>query len=260
MAYRCAVIGNPIAHSKSPQIQAQLAKRFGIDLQYERILAAPETFATTVHTFFANGGRGLNITLPFKESAFQLATQHTAYAQAAGAVNTLWIQDGELWADNTDGRGLVRALNQTHKLRLKDAHILLLGAGGAARGILLPLLEAQVASIDLLNRTHSKAQALALEYDERVQAIETPKKAYDIILNATSAGIEDKDITLDPICLHSTSFCYDLMYGKETPFMRWAAQHGCQHIADGYTMLENQAWYAFHIWFGALISKDKTTI
>lgn len=258
MTYRCAVIGNPIAHSQSPRIQGELARRYGVDLQYDRMLAEPDTFAATVAAFFHSGGRGLNITLPFKETAFALAARRSRYAETAAAANTLWMQDGELWADNTDGRGLVRALTEVHGQSLNGAQILLLGAGGAARGVILPLLEAGAARIDILNRTAAKARALAAQYEAGVSAVEVPAQAYDLIINATSSGLGDAGFSLDPLCLGGGSFCYEMMYGRETPFMRWARQHGCTRIADGYSMLENQAWFSFHIWFGHLIAQDNT--
>lgn len=257
MTFRCAVIGNPIAHSQSPRIHAAFAAEHGIDLQYDKILAESENFAAVVQDFFAQGGRGLNITLPFKETAFALAQRLSPYAQTAGAVNTLWLENGELCGDNTDGRGLVRALSQQHGIALSGKRLLLLGAGGAARGVILPLLEAEVAQIDILNRTTAKAQALAKAYEQRVQAVEQPHQAYDVIINATSTGLADSAFHLDPNTLHEQTWCYDMMYGKQTPFMQWAAAQGCQQIADGYSMLENQAWLAFQIWFGAELSQEK---
>lgn len=256
MTYRCAVIGNPIVHSQSPQIHAAFAAKQGIALQYDKILATEENFTAVVQGFFAQGGHGLNITLPFKERAYALAQQHSPYARSAGAVNTLWMENGELCGDNTDGRGLVRALSQQHGIDLSGKRLLLLGAGGAARGVILPLLEAQVSQIDILNRSPDKARVLADLYTERVAAVEHPAQGYDLIINATSTGLGDSAFTLSPTTLHEQTLCYDMMYGKQTPFMQWAAAQGCMQIADGYSMLENQAWLAFHIWFGTIIKKD----
>lgn len=256
MTYRCAVIGNPIVHSQSPQIHAAFAAKQGIDLQYDKILATEENFTAIVQDFFAQGGHGLNITLPFKERAYALAQNLSPYARTAGAVNTLWMENGELCGDNTDGRGLVRALSQQHGIDLSGKRLLLLGAGGAARGVILPLLEAQVSQIDILNRSPDKARVLADLYAERVAAVEHPAQGYDLIINATSAGLGDSAFTLSPTTLHEQTLCYDMMYGKQTPFMQWAAAQGCTQIADGYSMLENQAWLAFHIWFGTIIKKD----
>lgn len=253
MTARCAVIGNPIAHSQSPEIHADFAQQRGIALQYDRILAEPETFTAIVKQFFADGGRGLNITVPFKENAFALCQRRTAYAEKAGAVNTLWIQDGALWGDNTDGRGLVHALQTVHHTPLAAKRILLLGAGGAARGVLLPLLESQPACLHISNRTHDKAisliQAIAPN-TAAVQAIAHPTEPYDLIINATSAGLQDTTFSLAPASvLTPQTVCYDMVYGKTTPFMQWAQTHGATAY-DGRSMLEAQAWLSFCIWFG----------
>jgi len=160
MPHHCAVIGNPIAHSRSPEIHAGFATARGIALQYDRILAADEAdFAAIVARFFADGGRGLNITVPYKQTAYRLCDRTTPYAAAAEAVNTLWVENGELHGDNTDGRGLVKAL-QEHGINLAGARILILGAGGAARGVILPLCEAKPAVLHLANRTLANAAAV----------------------------------------------------------------------------------------------------
>ena len=256
MTYRCAVIGNPIAHSQSPDIHAGFAREHGIDLQYTRILAEADTFEHTVKDFFAQGGRGLNITLPFKETAFALATRHTPYAQTARAANTLWMDNGELWADNTDGRGLRLALERDHGLSLAGKRILILGAGGAARGVVLPLAEAHPAAIHLANRTPDKAHDIVAAHHSRTAV---PLAAYpltelshlahyDLILNATSAGLHDDTLALPANLIHAHTFAYDMLYGKDTAFLRWAAAHRLPY-ADGYTMLVNQARLSFQQWF-----------
>ena len=251
MTSRCAVIGNPIAHSRSPDIHAGFAREHGIPLEYTRILAEADTFASIVKDFFAQGGRGLNITLPFKESAFALAARRTPYAQAAGAANTLWMDNGELWADNTDGRGLIRALTHDHQQTLKNKRILLLGAGGAARGALLPLCEAHPAHIHIANRTAAKAQALAASHDN-ISASDLAAlaalPAFDLIINATSAGLHDDTLALPANLIHAHTFAYDMLYGKDTAFLRWAAAHRLPH-ADGHRMLTNQARLSFQQWF-----------
>ncbi|MDO5091148.1 MAG: shikimate dehydrogenase [Cardiobacteriaceae bacterium] len=251
MTYHCAVIGNPISHSKSPEIHARFARDCGIALEYTRILAEADTFASIVKDFFARGGRGLNITLPFKETAFALATRHTPYAQTAKAANTLWMAEGELWADNTDGRGLVRALTHDHHTALQNQRILLLGAGGAARGVVLPLLEARPALLHIANRSAAKAQAIAAEHRHpalQALALDALCDPYDLIINATSAGLSGAALALPDSIYHAKTVAYDMVYGKETPFLAWAqARHLAAH--DGYSMLVNQAWFSFCQWF-----------
>lgn len=253
MTYRCAVIGNPIAHSKSPDIHAGFARARGIALEYTRILAERDNFADIVKDFFAKGGRGLNITLPFKETAFALAECHTPYAQAAGAANTLWMESGQLWADNTDGRGLIRALTHDHRQTFENKRILLLGAGGAARGALLPLIEASPAHLHIANRSADKAQTLAAPYENAeasgLDAL-AALPAFDLIINATSAGLNDGKFDLPASLAHPHTFAYDMLYGKDTAFLQWAQSHTLAH-ADGYTMLVNQARLSFQQWFPA---------
>lgn len=196
MTHHCAVIGNPIAHSCSPEIHAGFAAARGIDLQYDRILARDEAeFAATVVRFFADGGRGLNVTVPFKQTAYRRCDRTTPYAAAAEAVNTLWMENGELHGDNTDGRGLCLAL-QEHGITLKNARILILGAGGAARGVILPLCEANPAVLHLANRTPAKAEAVIASQQPLTTvplaawALTDLARldAYDLIINATSTG------------------------------------------------------------------------
>ena len=256
MPHHCAVIGNPIAHSRSPEIHAGFAAARGIALQYDRILAADEAdFAAIVARFFADGGRGLNITVPYKQTAYRLCNRTTPYAAAAEAVNTLWQENGELCGDNTDGRGLVKAL-QEHGINLAGARILILGAGGAARGVILPLCEAKPAALHLANRTLANAAAVIASqqpltavplaaYSLDDLAALTP---YDLIINATSTGLSDTSLVLPANLAHSASCAYDMQYGKPTPFLAWAA---AQQITahDGYSMLVAQAKLSFHQWF-----------
>lgn len=256
MSYRCAVIGNPIAHSRSPEIHARFAEEAGIELQYDKILSTEETFTDTVKTFFADGGCGLNITVPFKEHAYRLCDDLTPYARLAGAVNTLWMDNGALCGDNTDGRGLVYALTHIHHLTLQQKRVLLIGAGGAARGAMLPLLDANIAQLDIINRTVSKAEALVHAHAELsdipmyAYALDAPlATAYDLIINATSTGLSDTAFTLDPTILHADTVCYEMVYGKTTPFMRWAIENSAEKVFDGYSMLESQARLSFEIWF-----------
>lgn len=254
--YRCAVIGNPIAHSRSPDIHQGFARDHGIALDYQRILAQDEDFEAIVTQFFADGGRGLNITLPFKERAFALASRRSAYAQSAGAANTLWMDKGELCADNTDGRGLRLALERDHAFALAGKRLLILGAGGAARGVVLPLCEAQPACLHIANRSVAKAERIVSEH-QALTAVplaayplsalpELP--AYDLIINATSAGLGDDSLHLPDTLAHAHTLAYDMVYGKDTAFLRWA--HALQLTAhDGYRMLVNQAYFSFQQWF-----------
>lgn len=252
--YRCAVIGNPIAHSRSPAIHAEFARQRGIDLQYDRILAEKDTFPAVVKDFFTSGGRGLNITVPFKAQAFQLCTRYTEYAERAEAVNTLWQENGQLYGDNTDGRGLVEALRLTRHCTINNQRILLIGAGGAARGVLFPLLAEQPAALVIMNRTYTKGAALAQKAaNPAVSCLPygmSTEQPFDIVINATSAGLSKTSFSLPATTLHPESLCYDMVYGKITPFMQWAEKRGCRHIADGYTMLKAQARLSFNQWFG----------
>ena len=256
MTHHCAVIGNPIAHSRSPEIHAGFAAARGIALRYDRILAADEAnLAATVARFFADGGRGLNITVPYKQTAYRLCERTTPYAAAAEAVNTLWMENGQLCGDNTDGRGLCLAL-QEHGIALAGARILILGAGGAARGVILPLCEAKPAALHLANRTLANAAAVIASQ----QPLTTVPLAaysladlaalapYDLIINATSTGLSDTPLVLPANLAHHASRAYDMQYGKSTPFLAWAA---AQQITahDGYSMLVAQARLSFHQWF-----------
>ena len=256
MPHHCAVIGNPIAHSRSPEIHAGFAAARGIALQYDRILAADEAdFAAIVARFFADGGRGLNVTVPYKQTAYRLCARTTPYAAAAEAVNTLWQENGELCGDNTDGRGLVKAL-QEHGINLAGARILILGAGGAARGVILPLCEAKPAALHLANRTLANAAAVIASQQPLTTvplaayslADLAARAPYDLIINATSTGLSDTPLALPANIAHGASRAYDMQYGKSTPFLAWAA---AQQITahDGYSMLVAQARLSFHQWF-----------
>lgn len=260
MSITCAVIGNPIAHSKSPEIHHGFAARYAIDLDYQRILVPEGKLAGIVSRFFADGGRGLNVTVPCKEDAFALCDRLTPYAERAGAVNTLWQENGKLYGDNTDGRGLVRALTHDLQQTLAGKRILLLGAGGAARGVLLPLLEEQPGQLTIANRTLAKAQALATSTDSAVVDVlafdDAPQAAYDVIINATSTGLSDQPFIFSPQALQAHTVCYEMMYGKQTPFMHWAETHSTQSVHDGYSMLVNQAWLSFQRWFGREIEQN----
>ncbi|TXH62864.1 MAG: shikimate dehydrogenase [Burkholderiaceae bacterium] len=265
MSDRYAVVGNPVAHSRSPSIHAQFAAQTGQDLVYERLLAPLDGFVATVEAFRASGGRGLNVTVPFKLEAFAFAQRRTARATMAGAVNTLRFDADGVFGDNTDGIGLVRDITVRLGQGRGDASVLLLGAGGAARGVLQPLLDAGVRALTVANRTVSRAEDLArLAGDARVRAcgFDLPADAqarvraglperFDLIVNATSAGLDDAAPAI-PAALYPTArLCYDMVYGaRPTAFMTAAAAAGCAATADGLGMLVEQAAESFLLWRG----------
>ncbi len=254
MTDRYAVIGNPIAHSKSPQIHAQFAAQTGQNLQYEKLLAPLDGFATTVGQFRAEGGRGLNITVPFKLEAAQYASRLTPAAQQAGAVNTLIFSGAEVLGDNTDGVGLVRDLTRNLQQLLQGRRILLLGAGGAARGVLQPLLDQQPAVLALANRTVEKAQALVALFAGKIQASGFAALAgqqFDVVINATASSLQDEAPPLPAGIYAADALAYDMMYAAQpTAFMRAAQAAGATHVSDGLGMLVEQAAQSFYLWRG----------
>ncbi|WP_148714365.1 shikimate dehydrogenase [Chitinolyticbacter meiyuanensis] len=285
---RYAVFGNPIAHSKSPQIHAAFAAQFGLaDFQYDKLLAPLDGFSSAVHEFVAAGGAGCNVTVPFKEEAFRLAGSLSARAKAAGAVNTLQLlEDGSLFGDNTDGAGLVADLLRHGALEGK--RILLLGAGGAARGTLLPLLAEAPALLVIANRTEAKARVLVDEvvtpwlaatalpvarlpqygvatFDFLVGGVPLELQGgadplhelgahglqFDVVINATSASLGGAVIPLADAVFAPGALAYDMMYGKdETPFLAQARVAGVTTCIDGLGMLVGQAAEAFALWTG----------
>jgi shikimate dehydrogenase len=251
---RYAVIGNPIAHSKSPEIHAAFAAQTGQDLRYERVLAPVDGFASTVADLIGAGFKGANVTLPFKLEAFALAAQLTPRARAAGAVNTMNFVDGVVVGDNTDGIGLVTDIVRNAGVALADRRVLLLGAGGAARGALLPLLEQKPACCVIANRTRARAEQLAQEFAAHgvvsASAFEALQAPFDVIVNATSASLADALPPLAPGVFAADALAYDMMYAKEpTVFLRFAAAHGAR-TCDGLGMLVEQAAEAFFGWRG----------
>ena len=251
-----AVFGNPIQHSKSPSIHQRFAEQLKIEHPYGRVLAPVDAFTETLEAFIAAGGRGANITVPFKEQAFARADELTERAALAGAVNTLKrLDDGRLLGDNTDGVGLVSDLERLALIRPGD-RILLIGAGGAARGVIAPLLELNT-QVTITNRTFAKAQALAAVFSQgSVQALEMEQldgEHFDLLINATSSGING-DIPELPVSLLSPSVrCYDMFYQQGlTPFLAWAVEHGVTEYADGLGMLVGQAAHAVLLWHGVL--------
>jgi shikimate dehydrogenase len=249
MSDRYAVIGNPVAHSKSPWIHAEFARATGADIEYGRIEAPLDGFVQAVERFRAGGGKGLNVTLPFKHAAFRFCERVSERARLAEAVNTIAFDKG--LGDNTDGVGLVRDLSQNLQLELKDRSVVLLGAGGAARGVIGALLEAHIARLVIANRTVSKAKALA----ERFKGASAcgydalGGETFDIVINATSAGLADESPPLPKEILGKGIVAYDMVYGRETPFLAAARRAGAR-ACDGLGMLVEQAAESFFIWRG----------
>ena len=257
MSDRYAVIGNPIAHSRSPLIHAAFARQTGQDIDYGRILGSREDFAGDVRRFVAAGGRGLNVTVPFKEEAFALAEERSDRAQAAEAVNTLIVlPDGRLRGDNTDGIGLVRDLCCNNRFMLEGARVLLLGAGGASRGVLRPLLAERPALVVVANRTPDKAVRLAAAAAgqgpvEGCGFDALPGQRFDLIVNGTAAGLQGDVPAISDGCLADGGWVYDMMYGSEpTAFVRWGQAHGAARALDGLGMLVEQAAESFFLWRG----------
>ncbi|PIT57467.1 shikimate dehydrogenase [Snodgrassella alvi] len=245
------VFGNPIAHSRSPQIHQAFAAQEGRKLIYERRLVPLDGFAKTAREFFATGGTGANVTVPFKHEAFRLADVLTARAEAAKAVNTLFWRDGHLLGDNTDGIGLVRAIEELLSFSLHNKHILLLGAGGAARGVILPLLQQQPASLMIANRSVDKAQALAQEHSVNWCELTQIEPHYDVIINATSGSLHGQELPVPPAVLVRAQLVYDMMYAQKlTPFLLQAQAAGCTKLADGLGMLVAQAAASYELWHG----------
>ena len=252
-----AVFGNPIKHSKSPLIHAAFADQFGHRLEYRAVRVELDGFDRAVRGFFDSGGSGLNVTVPFKTQAYTLAEERSERSLQAGAANFLKLDEqGRISADNTDGLGLVRDMVVNQGWSLKGSRVLLLGAGGAARGVIGPLLEEAPRSLFIANRTVEKALQLAARFadlaDVRggdMQQLEAC--SFDIIINATSVGLSDQELALPPSLLNERSCCYDMVYGAEpTRFMRWAAQHAAWAVADGCGMLVEQAAESYYRWQG----------
>lgn len=248
------VFGNPVAHSKSPVIHAAFARLTGHALRYEARLAPADDFAGSLGAFLAEGGKGCNITVPFKEQAWALAAVRSRRAEKAGAVNTLLSgKDGRLYGDNTDGVGLVRDLVQNAGVLLAGKRVLVLGAGGAVRGVLSPLLAEKPACLVVANRTAGKAEALAALFADEGVIRGTgftglSGQQFDVVINGTSASLQGDLPPLPAEVLAPGAFAYDMMYGAQpTVFLQWAAAHGAD-TRDGLGMLVEQAAEAFFIW------------
>ena len=264
---RYAVIGNPISHSRSPAIHAAFAHQTGQRLTYEALLAPLDSFADAVAQFRVDGGRGLNVTVPFKREAFALADAHSPRAHAAGAVNTLAFGPDGVYGDNTDGVGLVRDLRHNLGCRLEGSRILLLGAGGAARGAMLPLLGAQPASLTLANRSTDKAEALVATFREQRGSIPLDAcgfsalagREFDVVINATAASLANEAPPLPPGVFAPGALAYDMMYRRgDTPFLAVARRNGAARVADGLGMLVEQAAESFVLWRG--VRPDTTPV
>lgn len=246
-----AVLGNPVAHSRSPQIHQAFAAQHGQKLIYERRLIALDDFAAQAREFFKAGGTGANVTVPFKHEAYILADVLTERAKAAKAVNTLFWRNGQLLGDNTDGIGLVRAIEELLSFSLSNKHILLLGAGGAACGVIQPLLQQLPASLTIANRSAEKAQLLAQEHNVNWCAVTQIKPEYDVIINATSGSLHGQKLPVSAPVLARAQLVYDMMYSaKLTPFLLQAHEAGCRNLADGLGMLVAQAAASYALWHG----------
>jgi shikimate dehydrogenase len=283
MTDRYAVIGNPISHSKSPQIHKMFAEQTGQDISYEKIESPLDGFAATIERLRKEGYKGCNVTVPFKFEAFQLATRLSPHADIAHAANTLKLNfDGDtIFGDNTDGFGLVRDITQNLKFKIAGKRVLLLGAGGAADGVALPLSSQQPHQIVIANRTVEKAQAIEMKAKNTPQLFITPvvsssypnlardliedlrrgtkthtnnlkisKNQFDLVINATSTGLLNEMPPLPSDIFAPGALAYDMMYGRETPFMKFAREHGAEIVTDGLGMLVEQAAESFFIWRG----------
>jgi shikimate dehydrogenase len=255
---RYAVIGHPVAHSRSPWIHAQFAQQTGELLSYEALDIAPADLPARLRQFFADGGRGLNVTVPHKQTVLPLLDQLSEPARLAGAVNVITrAQDGCLRGDNTDGSGFTRDLTYNMGFMVTGQRVLILGAGGAARGLLAPLLALAPSELVIVNRSAERAVQLARDFAARgtIRAggfAQLGANPFELIINATAAGLEGELPPLPVPVLESATICYDLVYAAagDTPFVRWARQHGVPRCVDGTGMLVEQAADSFEIWRG----------
>ena len=259
MTDKYAVISNPVAHSQSPRIHAEFARQTGQDISYVAVLAPLDGFRAAVLAFRDAGGKGMNVTLPFKHEAWNLVTAHAGYALAAGAVNTVVFRGAEIIGHNTDGIGLVRDIKDNLKCEIKGKRVLLMGAGGATYGVMEPLLREQPGEIVVANRTPEKAVALVGHF-EKFQAFalrgitarpyaELRGAQFDVVINATSAGLSHEMPPLPDEIFAPDAFAYDMVYGRTTPFVAFARACGAR-TADGIGMLVEQAAESFFVWRG----------
>jgi shikimate dehydrogenase len=260
MTDRYAVIGNPISHSKSPQIHAEFAKQTGEDISYSAILAPINDFEKTVREFIAGGGKGMNVTVPFKQQAYAMCDELTERAQIAGAVNTLKLEGGKIIGDTTDGKGLIRDIINNLDFNIEGKSVLVIGTGGAGRGTLAPLLRCNPSRLVIANRTHARAVELAraiAPLSKKQKHIEAKtfeqlaNESFDLIINATSASMENKLPELPKNIQFNQTLIYDMMYGKlPTTFMKFGNEHGAARVSDGLGMLVEQAAESFFVWRG----------
>lgn len=261
---RYAVFGHPIAHSLSPRLHALFAAQTGIALEYDAIDATPDAFADTVRTFFAQGGRGANVTLPHKAAAFALADVQTATAQRLGVANVLTrLPDGRIEDDSNDGAGMLADMRGRCGIDPRGSKVLLLGAGGAARAAAFALLDAGIRGITIANRTTERAHALAVALADavRVRVVRwedlESRRPFDLIVNATSAGVQRATLELPSSLAHARTATYDLSYGPAAqPFIGWATQAGCGCAFDGLGMLVETAAASFERWHGVRPNVD----
>jgi shikimate dehydrogenase len=251
------VVGHPVSHSLSPFIHGMFARETGQDITYRLFDVRPAELEVHVRDFFAQGGGGLNVTLPHKIAARELANELTARAAHAAAVNTLArADDGSILGDNTDGAGLVHDLCDNLGIELAGRRVLIMGAGGATRGVLAPLLGLEPAMVVIANRTPERAAALATAFSDLgvTQGVgfqDVGDEPFDLVINATSASISGDIPPLPPGAVDSSTVCYDLAYGKSaTAFVAWARQHGCARALQGWGMLVEQAAESFELWRG----------
>ena len=251
MTDRYAVIGNPVDHSLSPRIHAAFAARTGEDVEYGRLEAPTDGFAAAAGTFFAEGGKGLNVTLPFKLDAWQWVDRHDDAAAASGAVNTIVVDRNAKRGCNTDGIGLVRDLTDNLGWNLDGARTLVLGAGGAAQGVIEPLKRAGAVDLTIANRTQSKAETLALRFGAASAGLDEVGGGWEVVLNGTAAGLAGIGGLVAPEVVGDAR-CYDMFYALDgaTPFCRWAAEQGASAVSDGLGMLIEQAAESFLLWRG----------
>lgn len=253
---RYAVMGYPVQHSWSPFIHGMFAKQTGQALVYARIEVAPDRLSQAVAQFFDEGGKGLNITVPHKQAAAALVRWRTPRASIAGAINTIALQDDGWLGDNTDGAGLINDLTRNLHVKLADSRILLLGAGGAARGVLGPLLGAAPARLEVVNRNVDRALELVEEFEAlgEIHACgfdNVTREPFDLIINATSASLQGATLPVPAEAVSRSTVCYDMAYGKgDTPFTRWGKQAGAARAEMGWGMLVEQAAEAFELWRG----------
>lgn len=254
---RYAVMGNPVSHSKSPQIHRAFARQTGQRIVYEAIQVDPGGFDQAVGNFRAAGGKGLNITVPFKQEAWAYVDERSERAERAGAVNTIiFLETGRVRGDNTDGIGLARDIAVNHGLVIQDKRVLILGAGGAARGVLGPLLAENPAQIVIANRTADKAEALAAEFSNGVPVegcgfAALGRVPFDLVINGTAASLHGERLPLPDGIVAQHGACYDMMYGLAVnPFLQWGEDQGATRLMDGLGMLVEQAAESFYLWRG----------